>query len=90
MENTNFCKRAEIKVLEKVRGSVFQDLDEHRKDCDLSSEDDHVCQLIKGVTSLFVKIMLHNQSRVFNEQFVMKNSASQRHKLTKTILFLHQ
>ncbi len=83
-------KSVQHDLLVRVRGSVFDDLSEHFLDQDLTEEDDHGTQLVKKISGLFIKTVLHHHGRLYTERFVNKNKSSKRHQLTKTILFLGQ
>ncbi|XP_041467085.1 uncharacterized protein LOC121417437 [Lytechinus variegatus] len=77
-------------VIESVRHKVFRDLEQHFYDQYLEDEDDHCVQLIKHISSLYIKTITHHHGRLFTRRYVNNNQPSRRHKLTKTIVFLGQ
>ena len=88
---TNVIKSVQMDVLASVRGCVFDStLNEHFLEHNLMEEDDHGTQLIKQISALFIRTVLHHHGRLYTQRFVLDNKASKRHQLTKTILFLGQ
>ena len=85
-------QKIQLDILKDVRDSVYLDLNEneHFQDQDLANEDYHGNQLIKMISSIYLRTLLHHHGRLFTERYVNKNKASKRHHLTKTILFLGQ
>ncbi|GFR96629.1 THAP domain-containing protein 9 [Elysia marginata] len=59
-------------------------------DCHIMSEDDHPTQILKEACRRFCNMMLHHHGKLFNQRHVCGDSATVRHKLNKTVLFLHQ
>jgi hypothetical protein len=91
MKTSNvMMEKIQIEVLTAVRESVFPDLADHFQEQDLVDEDDHCNQLIKNISKLFLRTVLHHHGRLYTERYVNENKTSKRHKLTKTILFLGQ
>ena len=80
----------QLELLKNLHGSVFNDLSDHFLDHDVTGEDDHCTQLIKKISSLYMRTILHHHGRLYTERFVKNNEASKRHQLNKTILFLGQ
>ena len=83
-------KSVQLELMATVRSSVFTDLNEHFLDHDLMEEDDHGTQLVKKISALFVRTVLHHHGRLYTQRYVNENKPSRRHQLTKTILFLGQ
>ena len=79
----------QVVVCNKIRHSIFKDLNSHVCDTLNPLEDDHVSQIIKLVCRSFTNMVFRRNAKVINERFVRNCQASVRHKLTKTILFLH-
>ena len=77
-------------VLEKVGREVLKEISCHSIGCHpIESEDSHASQIIRGAVTIFCKMILHHHEKVINERFVNHDQGSKRHKLTKTVLFLH-
>merc|ERR1712002_192614 len=51
------------------------DLSEHFSEQDLSQEDDHGNQLVKMLSGLFLKTVLHHHGCLFTERYVKNNQA---------------
>ena len=83
-------RKVQLEVLDAVRNSVFLDLSDHFHEQNLVDEDDHGNQLIKMISKLFLRTVLHHHGRLHTERYVNKNKVSKRHQLTKTISFLGQ
>lgn len=88
--SNNFIKEVQIEVMQSVRGSVFEDLIEHFSEQVIADEDDHGQQLVKMISGVFLRTLLHHHGRLFTERYVKENKSSKRHLLTKQILFLGQ
>ena len=77
-------------VLQNVGREVFKEIWCHSIGCHpIESEDSHASQIIRGAVTIFCKMILHHHEKVINERFVNHDQGSKRHKLTKTVLFLH-
>ncbi|ESO90877.1 hypothetical protein LOTGIDRAFT_163766 [Lottia gigantea] len=63
----NFIEKICSKVIIELRGSIFKELTEHFLDCDFM-ENDHFAQLIKKITSLFDKTVLHHHGRIYSDR----------------------
>ncbi|CAB4019071.1 DNA transposase THAP9 [Paramuricea clavata] len=77
-------------VLQEVKPSVFQSLQQHSQDThvlDKDLRDDHITILVKKITDLYSKIFLHQFSKVYSERIVRQEAPSKRQKLNKLILF---
>ena len=83
-------RKVQLEVLDAVRNSVFLHLSDHFHEQNLVDEDDHGNQLIKMISKLFLRTVLHHHGRLHTERYVNKNKVSKRHQLTKTISFLGQ
>ncbi|XP_072177518.1 uncharacterized protein [Diadema setosum] len=77
-------------VIEELRNKVFKELEQHFLDQHLVDEDDHCVQLIKHISSLFIRTLMYHHGKLFTQRFVHQNKPSRRHELTKTYLFLGQ
>ena len=88
MKTSNeLIKQIQTEVVSSVRETVFMDLSEHFSEQDLSQEDDHGNQLVKMLSGLFLKTVLHHHGRLFTERYIKNNQASKRHLLTKEMLW---
>jgi hypothetical protein len=77
-------------VLQEVKPSAFQSLQQHSQDThvlDKDLRDDHITILVKKITDLYSKIFLHQFSKVYSERIVRQEAPSKRQKLNKLILF---
>jgi len=78
-------------VLKAVGTQVFQEVWHHGIDCHvIASEGSHVSQIIRGAVNIFCNMMIHHHEGLLNDRFVNKDQGTKRHKLTKTVIFLHQ
>jgi hypothetical protein len=78
-------------VLQAIGLSVFPSIWQHSIDTHcLSSADDHGTQIVKEACKIFCKTIFHHHEKIVNERYVQNNTGSSRHKLSKTILFMHQ
>jgi hypothetical protein len=62
-------------VLQEVKPSAFQSLQQHSQDThvlDNDLRDDHITILVKKVTDLYSKLFLHQFSKVYSERIVSK------------------
>jgi hypothetical protein len=77
-------------VLQEVKPSAFQSLQQHSQDTHVLDKDlcdDHITILVKKITDLYSKIFLHQFLKVYSERIVRQEAPSKRQKLNKLILF---
>ncbi|GFR70886.1 THAP domain-containing protein 9 [Elysia marginata] len=79
-----------VHVIETYDGDVF-DID-HPNDTEshIENEDSHKVQLIKFVSSLFYRLVLHHHGKLYTERYIQNDACTMRHRLNKTVLFLNQ
>ncbi|GFS26498.1 THAP domain-containing protein 9 [Elysia marginata] len=79
--------RTTIAVIESLGDCVFKM--DHPNITHIESEDVHHVQNIKFITHLFCKMLFHHHGKLYTESYIQKDVCSVRHKLNKTVLFLH-
>ena len=77
-----------ITVIESLGDCVFKM--DHPYNTHIETEDMHHVQNIKFITHLFCKMLFHHHGKLYTERFIQKDVCTVRHKLNKTVLFLHQ
>ena len=86
--NKQTTLRTTIAVIESLGDCVFKM--DHPNNTHIESEDMHHVQNIKFITHLFCKMLFHHHGKLYTERFIQKDVCTVRHKLNKTVLFLHQ
>ncbi|GFR96601.1 hypothetical protein ElyMa_002724700 [Elysia marginata] len=89
--NYNLTSIITTSVLKSVATKVYPAIWEHcLQSNNLETEPINVLQIIREACRLYVKMIAHHHERLLTDRFINEDKGTVRHKLTKTMLFLHQ
>ncbi len=85
----NLSLQSQSYVLHSLRTDVFCPTDEHFFDHRIG-EVDHLSRLLKKIVAKYLDMRLKRYAKKFTEEIAHRNVPSERHQLTKMILFKNQ